>query len=40
LTLFFEPIINLRNITTYGFSYEGRLGLERVLEIHGFVDVD
>ena len=24
----------------YGLCYQGRPGLERVLEIHGFVDVD
>ena len=24
----------------YGLCYQGRLGLERVLDIHGFVDAD
>jgi hypothetical protein len=28
----------LHGTTSYGLCYEGRLGLDRVLEIHGFVD--
>jgi hypothetical protein len=28
----------LRNTTSYGLCYQGRLGLDRVLEMHGFVD--
>jgi hypothetical protein len=30
----------LRGTTNYGLCYQGRLGLDRVVEIHGFVDVD
>ena len=30
----------LRGITNYGLCYQGRPGLDRVLDIHGFVDVD
>jgi hypothetical protein len=30
----------LHGTTSYGLCYQGRLGLDRVLEIHGFVDVD
>ena len=26
--------------TSYGLCYQGRLGLDRVVDIHGFVDVD
>jgi hypothetical protein len=26
--------------TSYGFCYQGRPGLDKVLDIHGFVDVD
>eukprot|EP00253_Pinus_taeda_P021721 PITA_21721 len=29
----------LRGTSDYGLCYQGRLGLDRVLEIHGFVDV-
>jgi hypothetical protein len=29
----------LRETTSYGLCYQGRLGLDRVLDIHGFVDV-
>jgi hypothetical protein len=29
----------LRGTTSYGFCYQGRPSLERVLEIHGFVDL-
>ena len=30
----------LRGTTSYGLCYQGRPGLGRVLDIHGFVDVD
>jgi hypothetical protein len=30
----------LRAITTYGLCYQGRPGLDKVLDIHGFVDAD
>jgi hypothetical protein len=30
----------LRGTTSYGLCYQGRPGLDRVLDIHGFVDVD
>jgi phosphoribosyl-AMP cyclohydrolase len=30
----------LRGTTSYGLCYQGRLGLDRVMEIHGFVDAD
>jgi len=30
----------LRGTSDYGLCYQGRLGLDRVLDIHGFVDVD
>jgi hypothetical protein len=30
----------LSGTTSYGLCYQGRLGLEKVLDIHGFVDVD
>eukprot|EP00253_Pinus_taeda_P007701 PITA_07701 len=30
----------LRGISDYGLCYQGRLGLDRVLDIHGFVDAD
>jgi hypothetical protein len=30
----------LRGTISYGLFYRGRLGLERVLDIHGFVDAD
>jgi poly(3-hydroxybutyrate) depolymerase len=30
----------LHGTTGYGLCYEGRSGLERVIYIHGFVDVD
>ena len=30
----------LRGTASYGLCYEGRLGLDRVVNIHGFVDVD
>jgi hypothetical protein len=30
----------LRGTTSYGLCYQGRPGLDRVLEIHGFVDAD
>jgi hypothetical protein len=30
----------LRGTTNYGLCYQGRLGLHRVVDIHGFVDVD
>ena len=30
----------LRGTSVYGLCYQGRLGLERVLDIHGFVDAD
>jgi hypothetical protein len=26
--------------TSYGLFYQGRLGLDKVLDIHGFVDAD
>ena len=29
----------LRGTTSYGLCYQGRLGLDRVLDIHGFFDV-
>jgi hypothetical protein len=30
----------LHGTTSYGLCYQGRPGLDRVLDIHGFVDVD
>jgi hypothetical protein len=30
----------LHGTTSYGLCYQGRLGLDRVLDIHGFVDAD
>ena len=30
----------LHGTTTYELCYQGRLGLERVFNIHGFVDAD
>ena len=30
----------LRGTSDYGLCYQGRLGLDRVLDIHGFVEVD
>jgi hypothetical protein len=30
----------LRGTTSYGLCYQGRPGLDRVLDIHGFVDAD
>jgi hypothetical protein len=30
----------LRGTTSYGLCYQGRPGLDRVVDIHGFVDVD
>jgi hypothetical protein len=30
----------LRGTASYGLCYEGRLGLDKVVDIHGFVDVD
>jgi hypothetical protein len=30
----------LRGTTSYGLCYEGRLGLDKVVNIHGFVDAD
>ena len=30
----------LRGTTSYGLCYQGRLGLDKVVEIHGFVDLD
>jgi hypothetical protein len=30
----------LRGTASYGLCYEGRLGLDRVVDIHGFVDAD
>ena len=30
----------LRGLSDYGLCYKGRLGLDRVLDIHGFVDAD
>ena len=30
----------LRGTSDYGLYYQGRTGLERVLDIHGFVDAD
>jgi len=30
----------LRGTSDYGLCYQGRLGLDRVLDIHGFVDID
>eukprot|EP00253_Pinus_taeda_P021840 PITA_21840 len=30
----------LSGTSDYGFCYQGRLGLDRVLDIHGFVDAD
>eukprot|EP00253_Pinus_taeda_P021875 PITA_21875 len=30
----------LRGTSDYGMSYKGRLGLDKVLDIHGFFDVD
>eukprot|EP00253_Pinus_taeda_P023231 PITA_23231 len=30
----------LRGTSDYGLCYQGRLGLDRVLDIHGFVDAD
>jgi poly(3-hydroxybutyrate) depolymerase len=30
----------LHGTTSYGLCYQGRLGLDRVVDIHGFVDVD
>ena len=31
---------HLRGTASYGLCYEGRPGLDRVVDIHGFVDVD
>ena len=30
----------MRGTASYGLCYEGRLGLDRVVDIHGSVDVD
>ena len=30
----------LHGTTSYGFCYQGRPGLDRVMDIHGFVDID
>ena len=30
----------LRGTTNYGLCYQGRTGLEKVVDIHGFVDAD
>ena len=30
----------LHGTTSYGLCYQGRPGLDRVLDIHGFVDAD
>ena len=30
----------LRDTSAYGLCYQGRLGLDKMLDIHGFVDVD
>jgi hypothetical protein len=30
----------LSGTSSYGLCYEGRIGLDRVLDIHNFVDVD
>jgi hypothetical protein len=30
----------LRGTTSYGLCYGGRIGLDRVVDIHGFVDAD
>ena len=30
----------LRGTSDYGLCYQGRLGLDRVLDTHGFVDAD
>ena len=30
----------LRGTTNYGLCYQGGLGLDRVVEIHGFVDAN
>jgi hypothetical protein len=30
----------LRGTTSYGLCYQGRLGLDRVVDIHGYVDAD
>jgi hypothetical protein len=30
----------LRGTASYGLCYEGRPGLDRVVDIHGFVDAD
>jgi len=30
----------LRGTSDYGLCYQGRLGLDKVLDIHGFVDAD
>jgi hypothetical protein len=30
----------LRGTTSYGLCYQGRSGLDRVVDIHGFVDAD
>jgi hypothetical protein len=30
----------LRGTTSYGLCYQGRLGLDKVVDIHGFVDAD
>jgi hypothetical protein len=30
----------LRGTTSYGLCYQGRPGLDRVVDIHGFVDAD
>ena len=30
----------LRGTTSYGLCYQGRPGLEKLLDIHGFVDAD
>ena len=30
----------LHGTDSYGLLYQGRIGLERVLDIHGFVDAD
>ena len=30
----------LRGTSDHAISYQGRVGLEKVLDVHGFVDVD
>jgi hypothetical protein len=30
----------LRGTTSYGLYYQGRIGLDKVLDIHGFVDAN